>query len=186
MPDAAPSIHVCDANGQPTGPNAVGGAISNWTNLGALLHAGSAAVKAIDPSILVMLHLDRGNDYQTSHDFIVAAHAEGVAFDVFGESCYTAYQGQPADWASNFSKLASAFPDLKFAIAEYGPEARAANDLLFALPNAQGLGSFVWEPTRAGAWNTGHALFEPVYRGYTATPDLLLYDQMKVAYAARL
>jgi arabinogalactan endo-1,4-beta-galactosidase len=179
-------IHVCDADGQPTGEAAVGGAITNWTNLGALLRAGSTAVKDIDPSILVMLHLDRGNAYQTSHDFIVAARAQGVVFDVFGESCYTAYQGQPADWASNFSQLASAFPDLKLAIAEYGSEQRAANDLLFALPNAQGVGSFVWEPTRTGTWNTGHELFDAVGKVYTASADLLLYDQMKLAYASRL
>ena len=179
-------IHVCDAAGHPTGVNPVGGAIANWTNLGALLSAGSNAVKEIDPTILVMLHLDRGNVFETSRDFIVDAQRQGVVFDVFGESCYTAYQGPPADWASNFSRLAAAFPDLKFVIAEYGPEQRAANDLLFALPNGQGLGSFVWEPTHAGPWNAGHTLFDVVKGVNTATSDLALYDQMKIAYASRL
>jgi arabinogalactan endo-1,4-beta-galactosidase len=179
-------IHVCDANGHPTGVNPVGGPISNWGNLGSLLRAGSSAVKEVDPEILVMLHLDRGNAFQPSHDFIVNAQAQGVAFDVFGESCYTAYQGTPADWAANFSSLASAFPDLKFVIAEYGPEERAANDLLFALPRQQGLGSFVWEPTHAGAWNLGHTLFNAAGNANTASADLLLYDQMKIDYASRL
>lgn len=179
-------VHVCNANGYPTGQNAVNGAIANWDNLGALLRAGSNAVKEIDPNIRVMLHLDRGNSLATSRDFIVNAQAQGVSFDVFGESCYTAYQGQPSAWASTFSALASEFPKLTFAIAEYGPEERAANDLLFALPNQQGLGSFVWEPTHTGAWNTGHALFTASGNISTATPDLLLYDQMRTAYASRL
>ena len=179
-------IHVCDAGGIPTGMNPVNGSIANWQNLGALLRAGSSAVKEIDPSIRVMLHLDRGNAFQTSHDFIVNAQAQNVDFDVFGESCYTAYQGQPSAWASTFSELAAAFPKLDFVIAEYGPEQRAANDLLFNLPNQQGLGSFVWEPTRTGAWNSGHELFDSNGVVSTSTPDLLLYDQMKSAYASRL
>ncbi|HEY4104793.1 MAG TPA: glycosyl hydrolase 53 family protein [Polyangiaceae bacterium] len=179
-------IHDCNADGIPTGMNAVTGVVSNWTNLGALLRAGSNAVKEVDPQIQVMLHLDRGNAYQTSHDFIVNARAANVVFDVFGESCYTAYQGQPADWASTFQQLAAAFPDLKLAIAEYGPEQRAANDLLFALPGQQGLGSFNWEPTHGGAWNMGHSLFVDKGTMNTSTPDLLLYDQMKIDYASRL
>jgi arabinogalactan endo-1,4-beta-galactosidase len=179
-------IHLCDADGKPTGTNPVSGSISDWTKLGALLRAGSNAVKEADPTILVMLHIDRGNELETSRDFISNAQRQGVVFDVFGESCYTAYQGQPSAWANTFTQLASAYPQLKFVIAEYGPEARAANDLLFALPDKRGLGSFVWEPTHAGSWNTGHTLFDAIGSQYTATPDLLLYDQMKSAYGSRL
>ena len=78
---------------------------------------------------------------------------QGVAFDVFGESCYTAYQGQPSAWMNTFTMLASMFPNMKFMIAEYGPEQRAANDMIFNLPNNRGVGTFNWEPTTQGAWN---------------------------------
>jgi hypothetical protein len=78
------------------------------------------------------------------------------------------------------------FPNLRFIIAEYGPEQRAANDIIFNLSNQQGIGTFNWEPTHAGAWNTGHALFSFSSNVYASTADLALYDLMKTAYASRL
>ena len=179
-------IHVCDANGQPTGVSPVAGTVSNWSNLGALLRAGSDAVKQVDPDMLVMLHLHSGDSFEANRDFIDLAHEHGVSFEVSGASCYTTYQGPPAKWQDTFSRLANAYPALKLVIAEYGPEQRAANDLLFALPDARGLGSFVWEPTRAGAWNTDHALFALEGDTFKATADLSLYDDMTAAYASRL
>jgi len=179
-------IHRCDSGGQPTSNNPVTGAISNWTNLGMLLKAGSSAVKEVDPSIQVMLHIDRGNNLSTSRSFIMNAMTQGVQFEVFGESCYTAYQGMPSAWMSTFTSLVTSFPTLKFVIAEYGPEQKAANDIMFNLPNQAGLGTYNWEPTHNGAWNTGHVLFSASGNRYTSTADLLLYDQMKIDYASRL
>jgi arabinogalactan endo-1,4-beta-galactosidase len=143
-------------------------------------------VMDVDPNILTSLHIDRGNDLSSSRSFITNARNQGVVFDAFGESCYTAYQGQPSAWESTFTALATQFPDLKFFIAEYGPEQRAANDIMFNLPNEQGIGTFNWEPTAQGPWNTGHDLLRRSGSNYNAQPDLALYDQMKTAYASRL
>ena len=73
---------------------------------------------------------------------------------------------------------------------------RQINDVLFNLPNDQGLGTFDWEPTTQGDWNaaqptdpagTGsHALFARSGNTYTTRPDVALYDQMKIDYASRL
>jgi arabinogalactan endo-1,4-beta-galactosidase len=179
-------LHRCDSGGQPTGNNPITGSTSNWTNLGTLFKAGVQGVKDVDTSILISLHIDRGNDYNSSRNYINNAQNQGVKFDAFGESCYTAYQGQPSAWQSTFTQLATAFPNLKLFIAEYGPEQRAANDIIFNLPNNQGLGTFNWEPTTQGAWNTGHDLLRRSGSTYTAQPDLALYDQMMTAYASRL
>jgi arabinogalactan endo-1,4-beta-galactosidase len=179
-------IHRCDSGGQPTGNNPITGSISSWTNLGTLLKAGVQGVKDVDTGILISLHIDRGNSYSTSRSFITNAQNQGVAFDAFGESCYTAYQGDPSGWQSTFTQLSTAFPNLKLFIAEYGPEQRAANDIIFNLPNNQGLGTFNWEPTTQGAWNTGHDLLRRSGSTYNAQPDLALYDQMKIDYASRL
>jgi arabinogalactan endo-1,4-beta-galactosidase len=179
-------IHVCDSGGQPTGNNQVTGAISNWTNLGMLLKAGVAGVKEVDSGIVIAMHLDRGNDLTSSRNFINNATTQGVQFDVFGESCYTAYQGQPSAWMNTFTMLASMFPNMKFMIAEYGPEQKAANDMIFGLPNNRGVGTFNWEPTTQGAWNTGHDLLRRSGTTYTVQPDMALYDQMKIDYASRL
>jgi arabinogalactan endo-1,4-beta-galactosidase len=179
-------IHRCDSSGHPTGENPITGKVSNWTNLGALLKAGAQGVKDVDPTIVISLHIDQGDGLATSKSFISNAQTQGVAFDAFGESCYTAYQGQPSGWQNTFDSLATDFPKLKLFIAEYGPEQRAANDMIFGLANDQGIGTFNWEPTTQGDWNTGHDLLRRSGSTYTAQPDLALYDQMKVDYASRL
>jgi len=194
-------LHVCDADGQPTGSNSVTGPTSNWANLGALLKAGVKGVKDVDSGIQIMLHIDRGGDKgaytgaaaSTSSSFIDNAQKQGVVFDVFGESCYQRYQGDPNStantkegWTKTFAALASKFPKLRFVAAEYGPMQREINDVLFAMPAMQGAGTFNWEPTQQGDWNTGHTLFTASGNNFTSTADLLLYDAMKTAYASRL
>jgi arabinogalactan endo-1,4-beta-galactosidase len=194
-------IHRCDGSGQPLGDNPVTGAISSWANLGALLKAGVSGVKEVDASIAIMLHIDRGGDQggftgdalAASASFISHAQEQGVGFEFFGESSYQSYQGDPnstaktqADWSNTFSGLAAQFPQLKFVAAEYGPMQREINDVVFGLAGKQGAGTFNWEPTQEGAWNTGHSLFTAAGATNTATPDLALYDAMKSAYASRL
>jgi arabinogalactan endo-1,4-beta-galactosidase len=195
-------IHVCDASGQPTSTSAVNGSSSNWVNLGTFLKAGIAGVREVDPNIKIMLHIDRGGDkptdrpgaaLQTSINWITSAIAQGVQFDVFGESCYQLYQGDPnsaantqAGWTNTFTQLASRFPNLKLVGAEYGPLQREINDVVFNVPNQQGLGTFNWEPTHQTAGNTGHTLFATTGNPRMATTDLALYDLMKTAYASRL
>jgi arabinogalactan endo-1,4-beta-galactosidase len=181
-------IHRCDGSGRPIvgSNNPVTGSIANWSNLGKLLKAGAQAIRDIDSGIKIAIHLDRGGDLNASAAFIRNAMTQGVPFDVFAESTYTLYQGPPAQWKSTFTQLAAMFPDLKFISAEYGPEQRAINDILFDLKNAAGqevgLGTFYWEATHSGTDNAGHLLFS----GRVAQPDLLLYDAMKRDYAARL
>ncbi len=63
---------------------------------------------------------------------------------------------------------------------------REINDVVFGLPGLQGAGTFNWEPTQQGAWNTGHVLFSAAGNNYTASADLALYDAMKTAYESRL
>jgi arabinogalactan endo-1,4-beta-galactosidase len=192
-------IHTCDADGLPkagiAGYSAVNGAIylysstdgaappaggpaaGGWTNLGMLLNAAAKGVKDVDGGIKIALHLDRGNDLSSSKSFIQNAMAKSVPFDIFGESCYAGTQGQPSDWTTTFTSLATSYPNLKFTIAEYSTDQRQANDVMFNLPSGQGIGTFNWQPsdlwTRVGA-------------SYTAQTDMMLYDLMATAYAARL
>lgn len=195
-------MHVCDSDGLPTGNNKVSGSISNWSNLGALFKAGIKGVKDVDAGILTALHIDRGGDKPTdtagaalsfSKSYIENATKQGVVFEVFAESCYQKYQGDPNStantkkgWTSTLGGLAAAYPNLKILAAEYGPMQREINDVVFGLPNNQGLGTFNWEPEKGGDWNTGHLLFYWDKDTFTAQPDLALYDEMKTAYASRL
>jgi arabinogalactan endo-1,4-beta-galactosidase len=186
-------IHRCDSGGLPTGNNPITGSASNWTNLGTLLKAGIKGVKDVDPSILIMLHIDRGNSFSSSRSWLDNAIRQGVELDVFGESCYQRYQGDPNSvpntvdgWTTTFAQLGTTYPNIKFVAAEYGPLQREINDVLFNMPGQQGIGTFNWEPARQGDWNTGHALFMQSGSSYLPLPDLALYDQMKVDYASRL
>jgi len=182
----------------PTGSNS-----TNFTALGGLLKAGIAGVKAVDSSIKIMLHIDRGGDNATSKWWVNGVTGQGVAFDVLGESCYTNYQGDPSTWQANFADLVTTYPNLSFVIAEYDEDAadlagntecttegtgpcnvwRRANDIAFGIPNKKGLGTFIWEPTEYE-----EPLFDDQGKTTTLTDPfatggrIQLYDQMVTAY----
>jgi arabinogalactan endo-1,4-beta-galactosidase len=168
-------------------PGTALGPTSNWKQLAQLLSAGINAVHAVDPTIKIVLHIDRGGDLATSETWLANAMSNGVKFDVFGESCYTAYQGQPSGWQATFTALATKYPNLRFIMAEYNAETsdtaeiRQANDILFNLPNHQGAGTFFWEPTESGAWGPG--LFTSAGNKLSTIPASIdQFDQMKTAY----
>jgi arabinogalactan endo-1,4-beta-galactosidase len=192
-------IHRCDGSGSPTGTNPVNGSTSNWANLGALLKAGVQGVKEVDSKILVSFHIAKGGDHtdgksalSTSVNWLTNA-LKYTAVDAFGESCYQTYQGDAKSasksktiWQTVEGGLASKFPNIKIFAAEYGGAPREINDVIYNLPNQQGLGTFYWEPTVAGAWNPGVTLVSRSGSTYTANSNMSVYDQMKADYANRL
>ncbi|MDQ2645690.1 MAG: arabinogalactan endo-1,4-beta-galactosidase [Myxococcota bacterium] len=156
----------------------VGGGTGNWDNLAALLKAGIEGVREVDAGIQIMLHVENTDDLAGVRRWVDSALARDVDFDVLGLSCYVAFQGAPSVWKATFTDLASRYPDLKFAIAEYNPEREQANRIMKELPNGRGLGTFFWEPTRSGEW--GDALFD--WQGNTGTAkqaDFAVYDGLR-------
>jgi arabinogalactan endo-1,4-beta-galactosidase len=192
-------IHRCDSGGSPTGSNPVSGSTSNWANLGALLKAGVGAVREVDPKILTSFHIAKGGDHNdgtsalsTSVNWLTNA-LKYTTVDAFGESCYDTYQGDASSashskmiWQTTEGGMASKFPNVKIFAAEYGGAPREINDVVFNLPNQQGLGTFYWEPTVSGSWNPGVTLLSRSGSTYTVTSNMSVYDQMKTAYASRL
>jgi arabinogalactan endo-1,4-beta-galactosidase len=151
-----------------------GGSIRNWDQLGRLLKAGIAAVKEVDPKILVMLHIDKGGDNAATRRWIDAALAQNIQFDILGESTYTRWQGPPAGWKANFDDLVVRYPKLQFLIAEVAFETKEAIEIMGSLPDHRGLGTFVWEPTLNG---NGQALFDTT--GAVIPEKMSVYDQVK-------
>jgi arabinogalactan endo-1,4-beta-galactosidase len=192
-------IHRCDSGGSPTGTNPVTGSTSNWANLGALLKAGVNGVKEVDPKILVSFHIAKGGDHtdgtsalSTSVSWLTNA-LKYTSVDAFGESCYQTFQGDASSashsktiWQTTEGGMASKFPNIKIFAAEYGGAPRELNDVVFGLPNQQGLGTFFWEPTVAGSWNPGVTLLGRSGSAYTVTSNMAVFDPMKTAYASRL
>ena len=150
----------------------------NWPKLAALLQAGIAAVRDTDPSIRIILQIEKCNDNGASRWWLDSALAHGIEFDILAQSCYTAYHGTPSEWHANFIDLAQRYPELSFIVGEYSHEKRAVNDLLFGLPDRRGLGSFIWEPTR---WM--ESIFDRgTDQGYRSNPLIDLYPTMASDY----
>ncbi len=166
----------CYGNNPANAP--IGGSTSNWNNLATLLTAGIEGVREVDPNILVMLHVENTSNLNGVRSWVDNARQRNVDFDVLGLSCYTAFQGQPSVWQNTFTALATAYPDLKFVIAEYNPNRTQANLMIKNLPNGAGIGTFFWEPTRSGEW--GSSMFS--FQGNTATAnssDFAEYDTLR-------
>ncbi len=113
----------------------------------------------------------------SSRNYIKNAMAKGVPFDVFAESCYAGTQGQPADWHDDVHRAVHLVPELEVHDRRVQRRAAAGQRHHLQSPQQQGIGTFNWQPgdlwTRSGA-------------NYTAQTDMVLYDLMKTAYAARL
>jgi arabinogalactan endo-1,4-beta-galactosidase len=180
-------IHVPGANPDPDQwgninkvTNAVNGSTANVDNVARLLKAGIAGVKAVDPSIRIMLHLENTESFPAVRDWVNGVRSRGVELDVLGLSCYTAFQGDPAIWQDTFEQLATSLDDVSFVIAEYNPEATRANRIMADLPDRRGLGTFFWEPTQGGAW--GPSLFTFVNGAEHANADAFAeFDALKAS-----
>ncbi len=145
------------------------GRVQDWDKLAPLLKAGIAGVREADPAIRVMLHIACGGQNAESRSFLDNARQRGVEFDILGQSYYPKFHGTTNDLRSNLNDLAGRYPQ-PIIVAEYSEHKRAVNDIVHALPNGKGLGTFIWEPTQ---W--GEPLFD---RTGHARPELDLYPQM--------
>jgi arabinogalactan endo-1,4-beta-galactosidase len=165
---------------------------SNFSNFATLLKAGVRAVREIDPEIVVVMHLEKCNNFTTTKWWLDGVIKEGVTFDVLGQSCYAnapngvaGFQGAPADWKATFGQLATAYPNLKFLIAEYSAEQRAAGDVMFGMADKRGRGTFNWDPTRSYETLPNDPLFRTngAWNRYVAIPEkMALYEQMAKDY----
>jgi arabinogalactan endo-1,4-beta-galactosidase len=189
-------MHVPNAASNPDGPlttTTPNGSIANWDNLAMLYLAAINAVHEVDPTIKIMLHLDRGGDFASSRNFIQNAQMRNVTFDYFGLSCYQVYQGGPTACGNVLNQLVTEFSGstFKFILAEYAVDAtssttvtstiRGTNDVVRNLPNSRGFGTLIWEPTHAGGWGEGLFTYSGANNNAIAA-RFTLYDQMRAAY----
>ncbi len=86
----------------------------SWIRLGQLMNAAIQGIKdatnatgAKMPKIIV--HIDRGGDWGTTRSFFENLNAQGVPYDIIGESYYPFYQGSPANLNNCLSNAAVEF-----------------------------------------------------------------------------
>ncbi len=121
------------------------GNISNPDQLAELLKAGTAAVKSVDPSIFLLLHVALGGQRDESVFFIDNMLARGVYFDVIGESYYPKWHGTTEDLEHNLADLAARYrKDL--IVVEYSQRKAEVNRIAFDVPGGRGKGTCIWEP----------------------------------------
>ncbi|HEY6503212.1 MAG TPA: beta-galactosidase GalA [Chitinophagaceae bacterium] len=149
------------------------GNVSNLDSLAQLLNAGTAAVKAVDPSVIMMLHVALGGQNDESVFFIDNMLARGVSFDVIGESYYPKWHGTLDDLRDNLSDLVRRYGK-DVIVVEYSALKNEVNKIAFELPGGKGKGTCIWEPL-----NT----WEKVFDNNGKSNDLMkLYDEISKRY----
>lgn len=166
-----------------------GRASTHMANFAALIDTGYGAVKAIDSTIQVIVHLANGHDDTVFRWIFDGLKSNGARWDIIGMSVYPYWAGLA--WATDDSLALITMNDMvsrynkKVMVVETGylyNQPVIANqfllDLIAKTNSAGGLGVFYWEPEcynmgyNLGAWNP--TTQEPTvaldaFRGISAT-----------------
>ena len=121
------------------------GNVANFDGLAQLITAGTAAVKSVDPSITMMLHVALGGQNDESVFFIDNMLARGVYFDVIGQSYYPKWHGTLDDLRDNLDDLARRY-NRDIYVVEYSHRKSEVNKIAFEVRNGLGKGTCIWEP----------------------------------------
>ena len=83
------------------------GRVPNWVNIARFVSAGIRAVKAVEPTVKTMIHLDNGSWYGMYRSWFDSYRINGGAdFDCVGLSYYPFWHGAMEDLRDNMHKLA--------------------------------------------------------------------------------
>ncbi|SEN21705.1 arabinogalactan endo-1,4-beta-galactosidase [bacterium A37T11] len=142
-----------------------GRASTNMANFSALINAGYKAVKNVDSSIKVIVHLANGFDNDLFRWMFDGLKANGAQWDVIGMSLYPSvdnWQTLVEQCEDNMSDMVQRYGK-EVMLCEVGmPASSPAASTAFlkaiisknaALPDGKGVGVFYWEPEAYGNWN---------------------------------
>jgi len=149
------------------------GHISNLDNLAELLKAGVKAVREVDPSVTVMMHLALGGQNEESVFWFDNMIARGVEFDIIGLSYYPRWHCTLDDLNFNMNDMITRYQK-DVNVVEYSAFKREVHDLVFNLPDNRGNGTCIWEPL-----NTWSRVFD---RQGNSLPEINIYDEMNEKY----
>jgi beta-galactosidase len=121
------------------------GNISHPDNLAQLISAGIAAVKAVDPSVVIMLHVALGGQNDECVFFMDQMIKRNVHFDVIGLSYYPKWHCTLDDLRDNMNDLVRRY-NKDIIVVEYSARKNEVNKIAFELPGGKGKGTCIWEP----------------------------------------
>jgi beta-galactosidase len=145
------------------------GHINNLDSLAQLIYAGIQGVKAVDPSITIMIHIALGGQNEESKFFFDNMIMRGVPFDVIGLSYYPRWHNTLAELEYNMDDLARRY-NKDVIVVEYSQLKKEVNKLSFNIYGGHGKGSAIWEPL-----NTWEAFFD---RQGKSNELLKLYNEL--------
>lgn len=149
------------------------GHVSNLDNLATLLKAGIKAVREVDVSTTVMLHLALGGQNEETVFWFDNMIARGVEFDIIGLSYYPRWHCTLDDLNNNMLDIIKRY-NKDVNVVEYSAFKREIHDLVFNLPENRGNGTCIWEPL-----NTWSRIFD---RQGNSLKEINIYDEMKTKY----
>jgi beta-galactosidase len=149
------------------------GNVSNVDSMSQLIAAGIAGVKAVDPSVVIMLHVALGGQNDETVFFIDQMMARKIHFDIIGLSYYPKWHGTLSDLEDNMNDLVRRY-NKDIIVVEYSAKKQEVNKLVFELSNGKGKGTCIWEPL-----NTWEAVFD---RDGKANEYLRMYDEISGKY----
>lgn len=149
------------------------GSISSVDSLAQLINAGIAAVKAVEPATIIMLHVALGGQNDETVFFYDHMIKRQVPFDVIGLSYYPKWHGTLDDLRDNMHDLINRY-DKDIIVVEYSAKKEEVNKLVFELPNGRGKGTCIWEPL-----STCEAIFD--WKG-KSNEFIKVYDEMSRKY----
>ncbi len=138
-----------------------------------LIAAGIAGVKAVDPSIIIMLHVALGGQNDETVFFMDQMMARKVHFDVIGLSYYPKWHGTLDDLRDNMNDLLRRY-NKDMIVVEYSARKEEVNKLAFELPGGKGKGTCIWEPI-----STWESIFD---REGKANDYMKMYDEISKKY----
>lgn len=149
------------------------GNVSNFDGLAQLVNAGTVAVKSVDPSVIMMLHVALGGQNDESVFFIDNMVSRSVHFDVIGESYYPKWHGTLEDLETNLNDLAKRY-NKDVIVVEYSARKEDVNKIAFEVEGGKGKGTCIWEPL-----STWEKFFDEKGK---SNDYLKLYDEISKKY----
>ncbi|WP_345949601.1 glycosyl hydrolase 53 family protein [Mucilaginibacter sp. PAMB04274] len=135
-----------------------GRASTHMANFAKLITSGYNAVKSVNPTTLVIVHIDRGYDNALFRWMFDGLKANGGKWDIIGLSLYPTvsnWQTLNGQCLNNMNDMVARYGTPVMVVEVGMPASEAAASKAFitdliakvrSVPNNQGLGVFYWEP----------------------------------------